>query len=300
MIKLRLIAVLSPILFFISKGHAQSVGIGADAAIAGVQNLLVSPALPSLDGGKFIISPQIGTTEAIADGSDATTGPNGTTGTYNYKGNLKGNLAGLSLTVNTKGDFGYFLFLYGINVSGEYTGTMDDEQVVLTLRNIKSTGYVGVAGINYRIVGDDQSTFAMGTFAGPSIANVTSSLDFNYPALNKPGTSTLDTSLPGLFFGFQFMWRMGKFRINPYLVGNIDLASDTCKPLKLDQDDPSILMSLQCYGGKSPGVDVENNFAGTGLNVGYGGFKFNLYAQNAREYYPLKVSSFSLSYGFAF
>ena len=267
--------------------------IAFDAANEAAAQIFSSPALPSLDNEGASITPLFGvvTMEGVDETAMVQDGPEFT---IHNKGEIKGNVAGLSFNFSGQGDLGFFATAAWTKVSGEMHSSYDHVvSVVNDIRDISAETYIGVVGLNYRLVGTAKSFFALGVFGGPAMISSKTSAKF----VHADGTSTnvkLDPETTAAYIGLQMMFRPGNFRINPYLnlLGNTSVG---CYKPTYEGDPYPAGQYNQCMNGE-PGVSAFAGIVGAGINVGYGRFNFGLVqsASGTNQAFKSKPLVFSL------
>jgi hypothetical protein len=270
--------------------------VGTEAAVEATSQAFASPPLPSLDGDGRRITPMFGivTIEGVDDSSDYQSGSNHSV----YDGQVHAKLESLSYSSTGRGDLGYFVILSGTQVTGAMNST--DSEGTYKVTDIASSGYMATAGASYRLIGSDKSIFALGLFGGPGYMSVAATETVLQPIAIQPGHPQVNVSFNsdfyGLYYGMQFLFRVGQFRINPYLATFADTSPRCRKNLSI-QGTASI--TSLCESGEE-GFGVSGSLWAVGLNLGYGGFSLNVYSQAFTVTRYLKASSYNLSYSFHF
>jgi hypothetical protein len=264
--------------------------LGFSASMEAVAQVLSSPALPSLDNEGLSATPLFGTVQM--EGVDETvTLMNGTSATYTNRGELKGDVAGLTLNYSGNGDLGFFLTTAWAQVGGDMRSTILSS--TFDVRDISAESYVGAIGAQYRVVGTAKSSFAMGIFGGPAYISSKTSEHF----IQSNGSTTkveLDPQLQAFYFGLQMMIRFKEFRINPYL-NVLESSNKTCQ-LPSYTGDPYPLAQYNICQNGDHGIDTMTALAGTGVNVGYGRFQIGLLQFGGSTTQSLKATRLMFSY----
>ncbi len=277
-----------------------SVRMGADAAKEAFSQLLLAPPFPDLDGGSLTFTPLIGIVKVKAsndqaDELDALNPGN----KFRYAGEVKGHNAGLGVTVPTTSDFGFFGFVVGSKLKGDFTALNNGEEIE-TMKDIETTGAAVVLGAQYRLIGDDESFFAMGIFGGPGYYQIKSKMNYTNVGLTSDNKNTVkfDPSGLGAMLGLQFMFRIWNFRINPYLLAFAE-TSDSCKKIDISATATLSEANYTC-GGKTGHYDDPFATIGTGLIVGYKSLRINLAVQGASATSYVEGEATNLSVGISF
>lgn len=264
--------------------------IGFDASMEAVGQVLSSPALPSLDNDGFSITPLYGIVKM--EGVDETVTSEGLgESVYENRGELKGDIAGLTFNYSGKGDLGVFLTTAWSRVDGDMqTSAFGNTSDV---RDISAQSFVGALGLTYRAVGTDKSTFALGLFGGPAYISSTTSAKF----FHEDGTVTkvtLNPKMNAIYFGLQLMFRFGEFRLNPFLnlLGNPSVG---CEKPTYEGDPYPIAQYNRCMNG-DPGISTIAAIGGSGINIGYGRFQLSLIQIGGSGSQSLKSTPLMISY----
>ncbi|WP_413287929.1 hypothetical protein [Bdellovibrio sp. HCB337] len=270
--------------------------MGVDIANAALESLILSAPFPSLDGGQNEVTPQYGTIQTELINKPGVTDT--TTPVANYSGVSKGQSAGFGLTFPSKKDLSYFFYVTGSSQTGEFNITYDSAATV-RYTDFKASGAAAFAAAQYRLVGDAKSTFALGVFGGPGYYSFQSSLNYDQVGSGPtPSDVKFDPSGIGVLTGLQMVFRVGKFRINPYFLV-FNGIGDACHKVSLTGGQLGD-SSFKC-GGNDGYAAVPPGFGGLGLALGYQALRFNVWSfQPANDIRPLKVTSYTVSYGFEF
>jgi hypothetical protein len=265
--------------------------VGSEAAVEATAQVFASPALPSLDNEVRRLTPMVGlvSVKGVDDTADIPPGQS----TSVYDGELKGNLASLTFSSSGNGDFGYFVVFAGTKLFGAMTSTYGGKTDYV--KDISSTGYTGIAGASYRMIGDAKSGFALGVFAGPGAMSVKSNQTVVQSDATTANVST-DSKFYGVYGGIQLLFRLSQFRINPYVTTFKDLT-DHCRNDVTVQG--NALLTAYCINGQQ-GFEVDASILGVGLNIGNGPFNLNVYSEGIGTHHYLKATSYALSYGINF
>lgn len=269
--------------------------IGARASVAGAQELLVSPPIPDLEGGKTTVSPQIGYMTAKVDGSEMGVDPDsGTEVNMTYKGDIKGVSAAIGLSSPSSGRLGWFGIFGGDSLTGDIKVEMMDMPAG-TVKDIKTQSFAFAAGPSYRFIGEAKSDFAAGIFFGPAAIKVKST--FTTDTNNTE--YTLDDTIYGAYGGLQLKARVGSLVINPYALYMHEL-SPKCKKM-------TVSGSAMDFYGLCPGepatanlVEMKSSFSGVGLFLGWNAFRLNVYSKSSNDstFSDIKITNYSVSYTF--
>jgi hypothetical protein len=270
---------------------------GFDTALEAAAQVFSSPALPSLDNEGFSITPLYGTVTVSGQNETATIESGGQTSSIDIsnEGELKGDVAGLSLNYSGKGDLGFFVFIAGSRVNGDMTTTTVGAALntATKIRDISAQSTIETFGLNWRFIGDAKSKFAMGIFGGPAFVQSKTSATFD----QADGTSTkvlLDPNLSALYLGLQMMFRLGEFRINPYL-NLLASTSEKCEQPTYEGDPYPVGQYNRCQNGEK-GVDTRAGIYGSGINAGYGRFQFGLISEGGGTNGAFKAKALMFSY----
>jgi hypothetical protein len=271
--------------------------IGVAITNAAVETIAVSTPLPNLDGSGLIVTPQYGIikTELI--------NRRGVTDIYtpkpDYSGEVSGNSVGLGITLPSHSDLSFFIYGGGLKQTGEFQ-IQYDSAVTFKYTDFKATGAFAFAAAQYRAIGDEKSFFALGVFGGPAYYTFESDLVFNQLGVAQPASPIkFNPSGYGAILGVQTLFRLGGFRINPYII-TLMSAGDRCQVVEVPDGGQVTKDGFNC-GGKIGYADVPSGFGGIGLSVGYKYFRFKVLSYfPAQAEQPLKVTSYALSYGFEF
>lgn len=267
---------------------------GFDAALEAASQVFSSPALPSLDNEGFSITPLYGTVTVEGVNETATVDPGGTIDITN-EGELKGDVAGLSVNYSGKGDLGFFIFVAASRVQGDMTTTSVGEisSTTSNIRDISAQSTIETLGLNWRFAGNAKSKSAMGLFGGPAFIQSKTSARFD----QADGTSTkviLNPDLSGIYLGLQAMFRWSEFRLNPYL--NVLFSpSQRCVVPTYEGDPYPVGQYNTCQNGEH-GVDTVAFLHGIGINGGYGRFQFGLASQGGGSNGALKAKALMFSF----
>jgi hypothetical protein len=280
------------VLFISQSTFASSLpeALGFDASMEAVGQVLSSPALPSLDNEGFSVTPLYGTVSM--EGVDETVIlMDGTETTYENRGELKGDIAGLTLNYSGDGDLGFFITAAGARVGGDMKSSILGTN--FDVRDVSAQSYVSALGAQYRVVGTAKSIFAMGIFGGPAIIQSKTSATF---VQNNGDTTkvTLDPNLQGIYFGLQLMLRFGEFRVNPYMnfLGN---PNGTCQVPSYEGAAYPTAQYNTCSNGEH-GIDTFATTGGSGINVGYGRFQFGILQWGGTGSPSLRTTRLMFSY----
>lgn len=271
---------------------AQNPAYGAHVSVQIMQQLLVAPPLPSLEGGHKSVAPIGGYVTAAPVESVA--GPDGAEDARTT-GEFQGFFGGLGLTTASKGDITYFVFGIASSVTGEM---LSNDSGGFHAKDVKSTGLAAVSGIAYRIFGDKTSATGLGLFGGPGLISINSSLNIEPASGGEPTAFTTSPNFLGAYTGVQFKVRIGKVLINPYVVNLITLDG-TCRDVNVGKSGSVSSTSLKCRNGNA-GFDVPSGFLGAGLFAGYGRFRFNILAQNLTADPNMNIKSYAATWAFEF
>jgi hypothetical protein len=256
--------------------------------------ILSSPALPSLDNDGTSITPIYGIVKIEAQNEEATLDTGEPLPIENH-GTMNGQIAGLTFNRSGSGNLGIFAILGWAKVAGDLTSYTPKYDQTTDVRNISAETYAGAAGLTYRLIGDQKSTFAMGIFGGPAMIKSKSTSQIYHSAGITEVSTKLDIN--GYYLGLQFVIRLGGFRINPYLnvMGN---PNPQCMKPEYKGDAYPFEQWNKCQNGEH-GVDTFAVIAGSGINVGYGRFQFGLLQQGGTGTQALKAKPliFSLRIG---
>jgi hypothetical protein len=271
--------------------------IGATLANAAIETIATSSPLPNLDGNGLTMTPQFGIlkTELI--------NKPGVTDIFspkpNYSGEVNGNNIGLGITLPSRGNFSYFLYATSAQQSGEFKIDYDIAPTI-HYTDFKASGAFAFVAVQYRLIGDDKSKFALGVFGGPGYYSFQSNVTYNQVNASLPAsTVTFNPSGFGPLLGFQLMVRLGNFRINPYMMGFAG-ASKKCQPVEITGGGQLQNDSFTC-GGDAGYSEAPTGFGGLGLVLGYKNMRFRVLSfLPAQAIRPKQVSAYSLSYGFQF
>lgn len=270
-------------------GYPESTAFEMSMEAAG--QILSSPALPSLDNNGKSLSPLVGivTMEGIREEG---TLANGDPLIIDNSGTVNGQLAGLTFNHSGKGDLGFFGMLGYSKVTGEIKSVISTFAYTTDVRDISAQSLVGAAGLTYRLIGDDKSTFAMGVFGGPAFISSEASANIHHDT----GVTKVTTkpNISGVYFGLQLALRFGKFRINPYMnvLGNSD---PQCIKPDYSGDAYATAQYNRCDNGEA-GVMTFAVLGGTGINIGYGRFQFGLVQTGGTGQQSLKSTPILFSF----
>lgn len=279
--------------FFVSVHQALAdftPDIGARASLAGAQELLVSPPVPNLEGGKTTYSPQIGYMVATVDGGDVRP-----QSSLFYKGEVKGVSGALGVSSPSSGRLGWFGIIGGDSLTGDIAVDIAGIPQAI-IRDIKTQSFAFAAGPSYRFIGEANSTFAAGVFLGPAAIKVNS--EFAVSTL-PDSTYTMDDTIYGAYGGVQVKLRIDSLVINPYFLYMHEL-SPTCKKM-------SVGNSSNNFTGLCPDdpttpnlVEMKSSFGGFGLFLGWKAFRFNVYSKalHDKAFDDIKITNYSISYTF--
>ncbi len=258
--------------------------IGAEMGVIVARKLFAAPPLPNLDGGGVTVSLLYGYVEAKSKLSvfSSTGEPVASTG------GASGNTAGISVSIPTKSDFGYFFFGIGNKITGDVSVTQSGVETY-RISNIQSDNFAGAAGLSYRWIGTDKSTFALAPFIGPYFMQIHSKSDF-VPSTGIGGGSptgfSVDPTMYGLFEGIQMILRLGPLRINPYFLGSHDL-SKRCRDVRVQ-------------GPATPySCELDGTMVGAGLFLGLGPIRLNIFSI-IPENLDMEVTHYSGSLSYEF
>ncbi|UOF02459.1 hypothetical protein [Bdellovibrio reynosensis] len=270
-------------------GYPESAAFEMSMEAAG--QILSSPALPSLDNDGKSLSPLVGTVKMEGIREEGTLA-NGDPLIVENSGTVTGHVAGLTFNYSGKGDLGFFGMLGYSKVQGEMSSTVSTFAYTTDVRDISAQSLVGAAGLTYRLIGDDKSTFTLGVFGGPAFISSEASANIHHDTgITKVTTKP---NISGMYFGLQLAFRFGKFRINPYLnaLGNSD---PQCIKPDYSGADYAVGEYNRCDDG-TPGVTTFALIGGSGINIGYGRFQFGLVQSGGTGTQSLKTTPLMLSF----
>ncbi len=263
--------------------------IGARASVAGAQELLVSPPIPNLEGGRTTYSPQTGYMVAKVVGDDTQPGS-----VVSYRGEVKGLSGALGVSSPSSGRLGWFGIVGGDSLTGEIEVGLTG-QPTARIENIKTQSFAFAAGPSYRFIGESKSPFSAGAFLGPAAIKVSST--FNVSGSNT--IYTLDDTIYGAYGGVQLKFRVDNLVINPYFLYMHDL-SPSCKTMTLSD-------SAAGFSGMCPDepttpnkVEMKSSFTGFGLFLGWKALRLNIYSKALpdKAFDDVKITNYSISYTF--
>jgi len=253
--------------------------VGAAMAVSSIQNMLSAPPLPRLDGGKSwefpvaynLLSAEVDVKDPINPGATD-----------------KGKASGYSWAVGviSKDYRGKRFFAWHMRNSfkGELTLTASGAGGSAKIPNLEAKGQGSVLGMSYRLIGQANSKFAFGVFAGLARLNFSSSFRVDtIPTGAGPSLYySYSPNMLGYIAGAQMNVKFGSFLINPYYLQFND-------------------QSQQCNAGGFSAC-VSGTFSAAGANVGYAGLVFTAYSAvlKAQGLDGIKTHAYGVSYTFGF
>jgi len=295
-----LLVAIAAILVFAENAKATNIGDpfpleGSTATFKAVGLVLLTSPLPSLDGGgKVMLTPsggimKVATTNDHAADLDALN-PGFK---FRYYGEATGQNAGLTLSFYLSDDFSFYALVGGAKLSGEYSKTVNDVPEH-KLTEFSGQTIAGALGLQYRLVGNDTSTFALGLFAGPMYYSSESKAKYQKIS-SGPGITDVSAKPTGIgaLLGMRMMFRIGGFRINPYLKMMGDLG-DMCK--KVDFSGGPVNSNDYTCDDKPGYIGAPAFAGGLGLLIGYKSFMISV-ATSTDDSSELRPESTSLSLG---
>lgn len=263
--------------------------IGARSSVVGAQQLLVSPPIPNLEGGKTTYTPQVGFMTATVDGSEIQSST-----TMSYSGEVKGASGGIGISSPSSGRLSWFGIFGGDSLTGEIA-ILVNGSAFGSVKNIQSQSVAFAAGPSYRFTGEANSDFSAGVFLGPALIKVNSQFDLS----TSNATYTLDDVIYGAYGGLQVKLRIDSLVINPYVLYMYDL-SPQCKKMTIS-DSQFNFTGLCPSDMTTPNmVEMKNSFGGAGLFLGWKKLRFNIYSKASPDsaFNDVKITNYSIYYTF--
>lgn len=269
------------------------------------QDILAAPPLPSLGGpgakSSTRVTPLVSYVSVTAENTD--TSPENSYGPY--RGSFKGYTAALGLTRDSQSAWSFYGFASFSQVSGEMyqLSASDLSQSSLAIKDMKASNVSVSGGVNYRLLGSKQSPAAVGLLAGPFVSRTSSTLTY----INQSGSGTedqykADTLVFGPMVGIQALAQAYGFTANPYFLYYLNVL-DTCQTFETDSTTTQVTSDAtgSCNAANRE-IEVEGTFYAYGLNVGYGGFSFNVIGKSGENssFSSIKTKMYTLAYTFNF
>jgi hypothetical protein len=264
----------------------------ARLSVASAENLLAAPPLPNLEGkDKTIYTPLIGYSISKIKGVEPYRPP---VAGYSYDGGASGPVGALGVTFPHYGRLSGFALVFANSFSGKIDADFGTD--LFHLKDIKANVFGAVAAVNFRVLGDASSRYAVGLFSGPGYMRSSSSFvaEIDAPGAGAGSTYAMTTNIYGIYSGLQAKARWGNILFNPYVLYFADL-SNKCR--KFSEGTINSDPSSECTDNS---IATRASFSAYGFVVGYGKFSLNIYSHtiSGDEYRDITSQTYSLSYAF--
>jgi len=270
-----------------------SLGLRVGALIA--QGRLASPPLPTLGkDDRHHLNPQVGYLTGNILGNFS--GGPVTQETAGYWGSPHGVSLGLTYTSPSNGSFSWFA--YGIhsqataNFQVNISGNSDAD---VEIRNSNATTSAGGLGVNFILLGNSTSFFAMGLFSGAFYSSTKTRYNFVYLTEIIPGSlNNIPISSNSVEYGpqagLQAKFRFGTVTsLTTFAMYAADL-SDRCMKFTL-LDTP-----YSCFD------EIDSSFTSIGASIGLWNFGLSIYSKiwSKIRGADIQLKRFQATYSFKF
>lgn len=272
---------------------------GVRVSLIGLQTVLASPPLPSLDiENRGEATFQLAYLKArVNDSYSVAAQGDDSPSTGRARGSFKGYGFGIGLTTSARHDFGFYGFGIYNSINGDLRISTDGFPTALNLADMKNTGAAFATGVSLRLIGTKKNALSMGIFAGPTLSYFTSTFK---AASEDTSVATVDYSATpstyGAMGGVQMGVTIAKVYLNPYAIYYRDL-SDGCKDFNPGGATPN----SEC-SGRLNALKLPLSFGVYGINVGFYNLFITAYSQleNHETLETIDLTKFQISYAFKF